>query len=57
MRSVLVKECEVRRKGWDAGAHLAATHIEVTVNTSRMNETSSREAVREEGAGKAVGRG
>lgn len=52
-----MKECEVRRKGWAGGAHLAATHIEVTVNTSRMDETSPREAVREEGAGKAVGRG
>lgn len=52
-----MKECEVRRKDWGGDAHLAATHIEVTVNTSSMNETSSREAVGEEGAGKAVGRG
>lgn len=52
-----MKECEVRRKGWDGGAHLAATHTEVTGNTSRMNDTSAREAVGGEGAGKAVGRG
>lgn len=49
---IWVKECEVRGTAWDRDAHLIATNIEVTVNTSRMNETSSREHVRRRGFGK-----
>lgn len=53
---IWIRECEFRRKSWDGDAHLAATNTKVTVNTSRINETSSREHIGEEGFGKNPGR-